>query len=173
MIRPPSRCTTGRTWEKYSGTIGMFSRWMYCQTSSSVQLEIGNTRMLSPGCLRVLYRRHSSGRWFFGSQRCCAERKEKIRSLARDFSSSRRAPPKAASKPYLSSAWISPCVFQMSVCTAEPWVKGLMPCACASGLAWTSSSIPISSAIRVRIAYMSRNFHVVSTCSSGNGGTAG
>ena len=26
----------------------MFSRWMYCQTSSSVQLESGKTRMLSP-----------------------------------------------------------------------------------------------------------------------------
>jgi hypothetical protein len=27
---------------------GMFSRWMYCQTSSSVQFDSGNTRMLSP-----------------------------------------------------------------------------------------------------------------------------
>jgi hypothetical protein len=35
-------------------------------------------------------------------------RKEKMRSLARTFSSSRRAPPKAASKPYLSSACFSP-----------------------------------------------------------------
>ena len=32
---------------------------------------------------------------------CCAVRKEKMRSLARLFSSSRRAPPNAASKPYL------------------------------------------------------------------------
>ena len=39
---------------------------MYCQTSSSVQLDSGNTRMLSPLRLRALYRRHSSGRWFFG-----------------------------------------------------------------------------------------------------------
>ena len=35
-------------------------------------------------------------------------RNEKIRSLARDFSSSRRAPPKAASKPYLSRACLRP-----------------------------------------------------------------
>ena len=34
--------------------MGMFSRWMYCQTSSSVQLEIGKTRIDSPGFLRVL-----------------------------------------------------------------------------------------------------------------------
>ena len=40
---------------------------MYCQTSSSVQLEIGNTRMCSPGRWRPLYSDHSSGRWFFGS----------------------------------------------------------------------------------------------------------
>src|SRR2546422_3579701 len=43
------------------------SRSMYCQTSSSVQLLIGNTRMCSPFATRVLYRLHSSGRWFFGS----------------------------------------------------------------------------------------------------------
>ena len=50
-----------------------------------------------------------------------------MRSLARDFSSSRRAPPNAASKPYLSSACFSACVFMMSVWTAEPCVNGLMP----------------------------------------------
>ena len=39
---------------KYSGTIGMFSRWMYCQMSSSVQFDSGNTRMLSPLRMRAL-----------------------------------------------------------------------------------------------------------------------
>jgi len=34
--------------EKYSGTIGMSLRWMYCHTSSSVQFEIGKTRIDSP-----------------------------------------------------------------------------------------------------------------------------
>ena len=61
----------------------------------------GTRAPLSPAWMRVLYRFHSSGRWFFGSQRCCALRKENTRSLARDFSSSRRAPPIAASKPPL------------------------------------------------------------------------
>ena len=37
----------------------------------------------------------------------------------------------------------------------------------------TSSSSPSSAAIRSRNAYISRNFHVVSTCSSGNGGLPG
>ena len=50
-----------------------------------------------------------------------------MRSLARDFSSSRRAPPKAASKPYLSSACFSASVFMIWVCSAEPWSKGLTP----------------------------------------------
>src|SRR3546814_16449754 len=71
----------------------MPSRWIYCQISSSVQLLIGKTRIDSPLALRALYSRHSSGRWLFGSQRRLAERKEKTRSLARLFSSARRAPP--------------------------------------------------------------------------------
>ena len=29
--------------------MGMFSRWMYCQISNSVQLEMGKTRRLRPG----------------------------------------------------------------------------------------------------------------------------
>ena len=40
---------------------------------------------------------HSSGRWFFGSHCPYWSRKLKMRSLARAFSSSRRAPPKTAS----------------------------------------------------------------------------
>ena len=55
--------------------------------------------MLSPLFLRTLYSAHNSGRWRFGSQRWFLSRKLKIRSLARLFSSSRRAPPNAASKP--------------------------------------------------------------------------
>ena len=42
---PPSRAL----WRNTAARSGMFSRWMYCQTSSSVQFESGNTRMLSPG----------------------------------------------------------------------------------------------------------------------------
>ena len=65
--------------------------------SSSVQFESGKTRIDLPGLIRVLNRFHSSGRWLRGSQAWLAERNEKMRSLARLFSSSRRAPPKAAS----------------------------------------------------------------------------
>ena len=39
---------TGRSFAKYNGTISIFSRLIYFQISVSVQLEIGNTRMLSP-----------------------------------------------------------------------------------------------------------------------------
>src|SRR2546427_268305 len=84
----------------------------------------------------------------------------------RHFAASRRAPPKATSKPCWSSACFRPSVFQMSVCTAEPWVKGLMPRANASGFWCTSSSRPSDSTMRSRKAYISRNFQVVSTCSS-------
>ena len=70
-----------------------------------------------------------------------------MRSLARDFSSSRRAPPKAASKPYLSSACFSPSVFMMSVWRAEPWLNGLMPRSSPSWLTWTMRSSPSSRAV--------------------------
>ena len=60
--------------------------------------------MLSPGRMRLLSSCHSSGRWFFGSHWPLASRSEKIRSFARDRSSSRRAPPNAASKPPAGSA---------------------------------------------------------------------
>ena len=56
-----------------------------------------------------------------------------MRSLARLFSSSRRAPPNAASKPYLSSACFSPSVFHMSVCSG-PWSNGLIPCGFGFGV---------------------------------------
>ena len=151
----------------------MFSRWMYCQISSSVQLDKGNTRIDSPLCLRALYSFHNSGRWFFGSQRCCAVRNEKIRSLARDFSSSRRAPPKATSKPCLSSACFSPSVLVTSVWMAEPCTNGLMSFSMASGLTWVNSFKPSFSTIWSRKVYISLNLKRVSTCNSGKGGREG
>ena len=48
-----------------------------------------------------------------------------MRSLARLFSSSRRAPPKAASKPYLSSACFRLSVFITWVCSDEPESNGI------------------------------------------------
>ena len=79
--------------------------------SSSVQFDNGNTRIDSPGLIRVLKNRHGSGRWLRGSQTWLALRNEKIRSFARGFSSSRRAPPIAASNPWRSSACFSASVF--------------------------------------------------------------
>ena len=38
----------GRSAAKYSGTISISSRMIYCHTSSSVQFDKGKTRMLSP-----------------------------------------------------------------------------------------------------------------------------
>ena len=81
-----------------------FSRSMYCHTSISVQLEIGKARMFSPLCERALYRSQSSGRWFLGSHWPNSSRKLMMRSLARAFSSSRRAPPIQQSKPNSSIA---------------------------------------------------------------------
>ena len=81
-----------------------FSRSIYCQTSISVQFEIGNARMFSPLCERALYKFHNSGRWFFGSHWPNSSRKLMMRSLARAFSSSRRAPPMQQSKPNSSMA---------------------------------------------------------------------
>ncbi len=43
------------------------------------------------------------------------------------------ATPKAASQPPWPSACLRPSVFQRSVCSAEPWSKGLMPFSTASG----------------------------------------
>src|SRR5436305_14502005 len=106
--------------------------------------------------MRVLYVRHSSGRWLFGSHVCCAVRTEKIRSFARDFSSSRRAPPNAASNPWSSRACLSATVFMTSVWISEPCSNGLIPGARPSELTCTISSIPLSSAMRSRNAYISR-----------------
>ena len=92
---------------------------------------------------------HSSGRWFLGSQRWIWSRNENTRSLARDFSSSRRAPPNAASNLYLSSACFSPTVFMTSVCTLLPCVIGPMPCLTPSSLTCTISFRPSSLATYV------------------------
>ena len=48
-----------------------------------------------------------------------------------------------------------------------------MPRSTHSGFWWTISSMPCRCGHRSRISYIARNFHVVSTCSSGNGGLAG
>ena len=60
-----------------------------------------------------------------------------------------------------------------SVWSAEPWLNGPTPLSTPSRLTWTSSSIPCASAVRSRNSYISGNFQVVSTWSSGNGGGDG
>src|SRR3546814_6026714 len=72
---------------------------MYCQMSASVQLLSGKARTLSPRPTRQLYSDHNSGRCVFGSHNWLRSRNDMTRSLARLFSSSRRAPPMAQSKP--------------------------------------------------------------------------
>src|SRR5829696_8646282 len=61
----------------------------------------------------------------------------------------------------------------ISVCKAEPEAIGLMPRASPSGLVWTIRSSPNLRAVSSRKMIISRNFHVVSTWSSGSGGLAG
>ena len=112
---------------------------------------------------------HSSGRWFFGSQRWLLSRNEYTRSFARDFSSSRRAPPNAASNLYLFSACFKEAVFMMSVCFALPWLNGPTPASTPSWLICTNRSKPCFSACWSRNSIISWNFHVVSTCNKGKG----
>jgi hypothetical protein len=98
---------------------------------------------------------------------------EKTRSLARLFSSSRRAPPKAASKPHFFSAWTSAWVFMMVVYFWLPWSKGFTPTASGSRFVYTSRSKPFLRQNSSRKVIMSRNFQVVSTWRSGNGSLPG
>ena len=72
--------------------------------SSSVQLLSGKTRTCSPLLIRPLYSDQGSGRWARGSHWPNSSRNLSTRSFARARSSSRRAPPNAASKPPASSA---------------------------------------------------------------------
>ena len=96
-----------------------------------------------------------------------------MRSFARLFSSSRRAPPNAASNFHLSNAWRRPSVFMTWVCSADPDVMGEMPRLSPSSFTCTRRSIPRRAAVSSRNAIISRNFQVVSTCSKGNGGLPG
>ena len=93
--------------------------------------------------------------WRGSSPRRAARRRTPRRSRAR------RAPASSAS------------VFITWVCSAEPESIGLMPRARPSSLTCTIRSRPSRRAVSSRKAIISRNFHVVSTCSSGNGGFAG
>src|SRR3954451_15106722 len=100
---------------------------MYCQTSSSVQFESGNIRRLSPSCTRVLKRLQSFGLWLRGSHWPRLSRKEKTLSFARDRSSSRLAPPIAASKPPFLRPSSNAVVFKAPQHRRVPHSNGFAP----------------------------------------------
>src|SRR5689334_15088024 len=146
---------------------------MYCQTSSSVQFEIGNTRMFSPGWTRVLYRSHSSGRWAFGSHWPNSSRKEKMRSLARAFSSSRRAPPVQAAEPcpaMVSSSVTAWAALRESVCGLR---RRTVPFLIESSTEPTIRRSPSSATRASRKAITSSKLWPVSMCTSGKGNLPG
>ena len=144
----------------------MASRSMYCHTSSSVQLLIGNTRKCSPGARRVLNSVHSSGRWSLGCHWPKASRCEKMRSLARAFSSSRRAPPISASK--RNSSMASSSVTDWCTLRDSPGcARRTVPRAIESSTLRTISSAPSSFARWSRKAVTSGKLWPVSIISSG------
>jgi hypothetical protein len=95
--------------------------------------------MLSPGRSFALSSVHNSGRWRLGSHCPFGSRTEKMRSLARDRSSSRRAPPMAASKLPACSASSSDFVLRSPQHRCVPTLNGWVPSAMASSLVWTIS----------------------------------
>ncbi len=141
---------------------------MYCQTSSSVQFEIGKTRMFSPRCTRVLNRLHSSGRWALGSHWPNSSRNEKMRSLARAFSSSRRAPPMQASKPNssIASSSVTACAALRESVSRR---STTLPRAIESSTLRTIRVSPSSAARASRKAITSSKLCPVSMCISGKG----
>ncbi len=139
--------------------------------SSSVQFESGKTRMLSPEPMRPLKRFHSSGRWFFGSHWPNSSRKEKIRSLARALSSSRRAPPKIAVKACFSRASSSTGVWMRLRVPSRGATT--LPFSMASSTLATMSWIPSSLTRRSRNSSTSSKLCPVSTCMTGKGIRAG
>ena len=83
-----------------------------------------------------------------GTRRCAPWRGSSPRRAAR-----RRTPRRSRTCRAPASA---PCVFITSVCTAEPCVNGLMPCATPSGLMCTISSSPCCCVISIAERVSSR-----------------
>src|SRR5579875_1621597 len=134
---------------------------------------MGNTRTCSPGRTRALYSCHSSGRCCLGSHWPNSSRNEKMRSLARAFSSSRRAPPMAASKPY--AAMVSS---RVMVCRRLREARGprsstARPRSIDSCTEPISSRSPSRATVRSRKASTSGKLRPVSICRMGNGNRAG
>ena len=146
---------------------------MYCQTSSSVQFEIGNTRTCSPLRILALKRDHSSGRWRLGSHWPKSSRNENTRSLARARSSSRRAPPNAASNPCSSIASSSVVVCSRLRDARGPVSSATRPLSIESWTLATISRSPSCDISRSRNSITSGKLWPVSTCITGNGNLPG
>ena len=144
---------------------------MYSQISDSVQLEMGNTRTFSPAILPPLYRSQSSGRWRRGSQPPKESRMEKMRSLARARSSSRRAPPHTAS--YSRSAMVSTNGTDCSGLRVPSGRSCRSPRSIQSWTRATCRRAPDSSTRRSRKSITSGKLCPVSTWRSSNGTVAG
>src|SRR5919109_1359234 len=119
---------------------------------------------------------HSSGRCARGSHWPKSSRNEKIRSFARARSSSRRAPPNAASKRPCSIASSSVTVW--SRLREEPGLDGshsslARPAAIESSTFATISVSPSSATRRSRNSSTSGKLWPVSTCMTGNGNEPG
>ena len=147
---------------------------MYCHTSSSVQLLIGNTRTCSPLCTRALYRFHSSGRWFFGSHWPNASRKREHALLrarlllvaARAADAARRSRTRRSRR--AASPTGARCGFRpASRSTHAPAARSNPRPSARSG------ARPAPRARRSRNAITSGKLWPVSMCSSGNGNGAG
>src|ERR1700729_1617853 len=150
-----------------------FSWAMYCHTSSSVQFDSGNTRTCSPLRMRPLYSDHTSGRWRLGSHWPKSSRNENTRSLARARSSSRRAPPNAASNPCSAMASRSVTVWRRLRDARGPVSSATRPWSIESCTLATISRSPIRSIRRSRNSSTSGKLCPVSTCMIGNGNRPG
>jgi hypothetical protein len=116
-----------------------------------------------------LYRFHSSGRWFFGSHWPNSSRKENTRSLARAFSSSRRAPPNTASNWCSASASSSVVVCSRLRLAKRPFSSTTRPASIESWTEATISRVPACAARRSRNSSTSAKLWPVSMCMTGNG----
>jgi hypothetical protein len=129
---------------------------------------MGNTRKCSPGCSLVLNAVHSSGRWLLGCHWPKLSRWLKMRSLARAFSSSRRAPPISASN--LNSSIASSSVTLWCTLRDSPsWARRTVPRTMLSSTLRTIS-LACSSAARESLkSVTSWKLWPVSIISSGYG----
>ena len=141
--------------------------------SSSVQFDSGNTRMCSPLRWRPLYRLHSSGRCARGSQAPNSSRKLNTRSFARAFSSSRRAPPKTASKPLSLIPRSNAVVCKRFRLARAPDSSVTRPASMSSCTLETTKRRPRCATTRSRNSSTSSKLCPVSICITANGIAAG